>query len=252
ICLFEGEKLQKAAACHWGGGTVPLGPGDLAADDVRRLDPGEFPPPLTEAALLIPLYADMEQSGAVILGRPVNGIHYSQTDVDLLLYPSDRLASIIRDAQREAAYLARVAQLTSARRTRAGTHTGRVPVKVVEDALRNLSSYAHLGDTPLVELNLVHVRFPEGAVTHLDRGKVVYSVISEAVEKLRPDSGRPGDPVPREWHPYLILHGAYVEDRLNRDIMSRLYISEGTFNRTRRSAIRSVARVLGEMEAALH
>jgi hypothetical protein len=57
--------------------------------------------------------------------------------------------------------------------------------------------------------------------------------------------------VPREWHPYLILHGAYLEDRLNRDIMSQLYISEGTFNRTRRSAIRSVRRMLQEMEAAL-
>jgi hypothetical protein len=39
---------------------------------------------------------------------------------------------------------------------------------------------------------------------------------------------------------------------MNREIMSRLYISEGTFNRTRRAAIRSVARMLEEMEAALN
>jgi hypothetical protein len=43
-----------------------------------------------------------------------------------------------------------------------------------------------------------------------------------------------------------------MEDRLNREIMSQLYISEGTFNRTRRAAIRSVARLLGEMEARYH
>jgi len=48
------------------------------------------------------------------------------------------------------------------------------------------------------------------------------------------------------------LHGAYLEDKLNRDILSHLYISEGTFNRTRRSAIHSVTRMLKEMEAVLH
>jgi hypothetical protein len=79
----------------------------------------------------------------------------------------------------------------------------------------------------------------------------VYSVLTEAVEKLRPVDGKPEYPIPREWHPYLILHDAYIEDKLNRDIMSRLYISEGTFNRTRRSAIRSVTRVLEEIEVAL-
>jgi hypothetical protein len=39
-----------------------------------------------------------------------------------------------------------------------------------------------------------------------------------------------------------------VVDELNRDIMSRLYISEGTFNRTRRRAVRGVARALQEVE----
>jgi hypothetical protein len=78
----------------------------------------------------------------------------------------------------------------------------------------------------------------------------VNTTISTAVEKLRPAEQFPGEPVPREWHPYTILHGAYIEDRLNRDIMAQLYISEGTFNRTRRAAIRSVTRMLGEMEAA--
>ena len=51
------------------------------------------------------------------------------------------------------------------------------------------------------------------------------------------------------WQAYLILHSAYVENQPNRDIMSRLDISEGTFNRTRRSALQAVARLLEEMEA---
>ena len=81
---------------------------------------------------------------------------------------------------------------------------------------------------------------------------LITRALSEAVDKLRPEGESPSEPLPREWYPYTILHGAYMEDKLNRDIMARLYISEGTFNRTRRSAIRSVRRVLEEMEAALH
>ena len=41
---------------------------------------------------------------------------------------------------------------------------------------------------------------------------------------------------------------SYVLDELNRDIMSRLYIGEGTFNRTRRRALQGVARALQDME----
>ncbi|MDH5507570.1 MAG: hypothetical protein OEZ02_10145, partial [Anaerolineae bacterium] len=56
------------------------------------------------------------------------------------------------------------------------------------------------------------------------------------------------DPPSREWYPFLILRDAYLNDVPNRDIMSRLYISEGTFNRTRRGALRAVTRIVGEME----
>ena len=63
-------------------------------------------------------------------------------------------------------------------------------------------------------------------VTHLDQGKALYSVISEAIEKLRPDTEIPGDPPPREWYPYLILHGAYMEDKLNRTIENCLQLAE--------------------------
>jgi hypothetical protein len=90
------------------------------------------------------------------------------------------------------------------------------------------------------------------SVTHVDKGKAVYQLIVHLLEKLRPEQDEPRGPIPREWHAYLVLHDAYVEDRLNRDIMSKLYISEGTFNRTRRSAIRTLARMLSEMESSIH
>ena len=51
----------------------------------------------------------------------------------------------------------------------------------------------------------------------------------------------------RQFRPLFI---ATVLDEPNRDIMSRLYIGEGTFNRARRRALQGVARALQEMEAA--
>lgn len=113
-----------------------------------------------------------------------------------------------------------------------------------------MADYAYLGDHTLTQFKLVKSKVASDAVTHLDLGKAAYNVLAEAIEKLRPDNPSPGAPPPREWYPYLILHDAYLEDIPNRDIMSRLYISEGTFNRTRRAALRAVTRALEEMEAA--
>ena len=74
---------------------------------------------------------------------------------------------------------------------------------------------------------------------------------SVAINKLRPLTAVSSDPPPRGRYPYLILRDAYLEEKPNRDIMLKLYISEGIFNHTRRAAVRSVARTLGEMEKAL-
>jgi len=68
----------------------------------------------------------------------------------------------------------------------------------------------------------------------------------QAIEVLRPAQICPKKPIPREWYSYMVLHDAYREGIPNSEIMSKLYISEGTFHRTRRAAVRSVARVLLE------
>ncbi len=254
IFLFDGKDAVRLAATYrWHQGAPQLSPQDLTADDVLHLEPGQFSPPLTEAALLIPLYADAEQLGALVLGRPVNGVSYLQADVDLLLYPSDRLADAIRDARRKAEYVAQVTQVIETSKPQTVEYPDQISIKAVEDALRHMVDYAYLGDHPLTRFRLVRSRVAaDDAVTHLDLGKAAYDVLAEAVEKLRPDDAPPGDPPPREWYPYLILYSAYLEDVPNRDIMSRLYISEGTFNRTRRTALRAITRALEEMESALH
>lgn len=252
LLSFEEGQIRTLAVHRWSTGKLSQKPVDLYADDVTHLEAGALPRPLAEAALLAPLYFDAEQFGALVLGRPINGTRYSPADVDLLLYPIDQLAVAISEARREAEYMTKLSELTKARKSKAEKTPGDIPVKLVELALRNLYDFAYLGDTQLAELRLVHNRLPSGPMTHLDRGKGVHSVLSEAINKLRPESDLTGNPPAREWYPYIILHCAYLEDQSNRDIMAQLYISEGTFNRTRRAAIRSVTRVLVEMEAALH
>lgn len=252
ILLFDEQEVKKIAAFHWHGGKISLSPADLNADDVMHLEPGHFAAPLSEASLLIPLYTEAEQIGALVLGRPVNGIRYSMAEVELLLYPSDQVADVIRDAQREREYLAQLAQLTQDRAPKPSSHQQKISVKMVEDALRNLYDYSYLGDSPLGELKLVRSKLPPDRITHLDRGKALHRVLSNTIEKLRPDTAEFGEPIPREWHPYLILHDAYIEDKPNREIMLNLYLSEGTFSRTRRAAVRSVTRALEEMETVLH
>jgi len=84
-------------------------------------------------------------------------------------------------------------------------------------------------------------------VTHLDRGRSLQKTLITVIEKLRPPGPCPSPPS-REWHQYIILRDCYVVGKLNRDVMSELFIGEGTFNRARRRAIHAVTRALVEME----
>jgi hypothetical protein len=110
-----------------------------------------------------------------------------------------------------------------------------------------------LGEHDLARLQVVEWYLQDrddGFVTHIDRGKTVSGILEQAIHKLRPAGKEPDVYAvpPRAWHQYITLYDAYALGELNRDIMSKLYISEGTFNRTRRRAVRGVAKALEEME----
>ena len=248
IFICEGEWARPISDYRWRDLSTEIPAQTHVADDVLHLEPGHLPDPLNEAALLAPLYVESEQVGALVLGQPTNGIHYGNEDVERILHPADRIADIIFITKRKAEYLSRLAELAEEHRSHATRQVASVPIDEVEDALRNLYDYAYLADTPLAEMDLVRRRIPAGQKTHLERGKTVYEVVLEALEKMRPVRNVQRDPPSRKWYPYIILHDAYLDDVPNRDIMSKLYISEGTFNRTRRAAIRSLARALAEME----
>jgi hypothetical protein len=117
-------------------------------------------------------------------------------------------------------------------------------VKLVEEGLRHLSDYVTLGQSPLVD------KLGIQGSSHIERGKALSKKMMESIESLHPGGDRPSEPLPRAWYNYVVLHDAYVLSLPNRELMSRLYISEGTFHRTRRNALRGLARLLLEVNTA--
>lgn len=252
ILTFEGQAVRKIADYRFRSNLTSLSISDLAADDIVSLQPGQFQPPLEGAALLVPLYAESRQLGALVLGCPENGLEYPPEEIERLMNITDQISEVIYIAHLKVNYMQQMVELSEAQHHQSSEKPCVVLVEDVEDALRNLYDYAFLADSPLAKLELVHSRLAQKEFTHLERGKIVHEILEEALEKLSPQSAIPRDPPPREWYPYLILKDAYEDEMPNRDIMLHLYISEGTFNRTRRQAIRSVARALGEMEVSPH
>ena len=251
IILFREEKNQLSAAFQWNKGVSNVSRNLIISDDFQQFEAGHLPQPFEEVVLLVPIYLQEVQIGTILFGPPVNSTRYLETGIDRLLDVSDQVAVTIQQVQQRHKLVEQAAQSIHVPQISNSEPKVGLGVGIVEDALRNIHDYAYLGDMELAETKLVSSRLPEGNCTHLDRGKVVYNVLEEAVAKLCPEKEL-ADGIPsREWYPYLILQYAYFEGKLNRDIMSRLYISEGTFNRTRRSAIRTVTRVLVELEKNL-
>jgi hypothetical protein len=209
------------------------------------------------AAWLAPAFAGGEQVGVIGIGPRASPAKYTEADLDLLAAMADWVARITAINSRQRAEREQLMQLAAEMQARERnlqaeaedaptTREGELDrefVRLVEEGLRHLSDYATLGESALAQ----HVG-AQGA-THVERGKAVREQMIRAVEALRPEATRPDGLLPREWHGYAILHDAYIEDAPNREIMARLYISEGTFNRARRKALRAVARSLLEMRA---
>jgi hypothetical protein len=209
---------------------------------------------------LAPAFAGTEQLGVIGL-RPARSARsrYSEAELDLLAEAADwvgLLATTSREQRAAQAHLANLAAEAQSREVDLQTGTEDLLatieqdpapefVELVEDALRNLADYTVLGHSPLAQ------RLKAPGVTHVERGKAVRERLIQALETLRPSGQRPAEPMPPEWQGYIVLHDAYLDDVPNREIMARLYISQGTFNRRRRRALRAVARNLLEINQAV-
>ncbi len=211
-------------------------------------------------AVIAPFVVEEITTGAILLGQPKGGPAYSQDDLDLIAEAADRLAELTQRFQQQTVHAREIDKMLNEFRERehqlqqevvalrSPAKQGAVSpelVAQVEDALRRLHDYAYLGEQTLGARVLPR----DQTCTHLERGKALNARLIAAIEQLRPLAAvEPHELPTREWHPYLILRDAYVRGESNRDIMSRLYVSEATFHRTRRSALRAVAQALIELD----
>src|SRR3981081_366586 len=76
----------------------------------------------------------------------------------------------------------------------------------------------------------------EMAGTPLERAVRLRNELDQSIERLRPTGARPspGGRAIGGWLHYLVLKEAYVDGRLNKQVMQRYALSEGTFHRARR------------------
>lgn len=210
-------------------------------------------------AWLAPSFEAGDQVAVIGLGHSKTRFQYSIDDLDLLAEAADRVGTIVYLYSQQPREADRLVQIVSDFQMREAslrqesdelittlvTKPDPEFVQMVEDGLRHLSDFVTLGQFPLSE----NLGVP--GETIIERGKAVQQQLIRAVEMLRPDKPRPEEPLPREWYSYVVLHDAYIKEVPNRQIMARLYISEGTFNRTRRKALRGVARFLLEKKGSV-
>ena len=210
-------------------------PIEMVSDDAYE-PPAELADTL---AWLMPAFKDAEQLALIGIGHPVDRHHYSADDLDLLAEAANRVALIVALAEMHSGETNLQSESDGLISTLI-TNPDPKFLKMVEEGLRNLTDIITLGQSPLAqELGIT-------GKTHIDQGKALRQKLTEAIETLRPEGPRPKEPLPREWENYVVLHDAYIEGVPNREIMARLYTSEGTFNRIRRKALRGVARYLLE------
>lgn len=203
---------------------------------------------------LAPAFEGAVQVAVIGLHRPKAKLAYSAGDLALLNEVADRVGTIISMGNLTAGRVDQIRRLVAESDARANelsafademlTTIANQPdvefIKTVEHCLRHFAEFITLGQSPLADWTGIQ------AGSHVERGKELQKILAESIEYFRPLGKRPTEPLPREWYSYVVLHDAYIEGVPNREIMGRLYISEGTFNRTRRSALRSLARLLME------
>jgi len=251
IAVRQGDEFIVVAALH----TIvalndALAPARVACEDILQITDGRFP----DIALIAPAFEGLTQVAVIGISKAPTRLNYSAGDLDLLSEVADQVGTLVSLSNTHtekmdeltpplAATEAQAAELHNSADEVVLTITSNPDpefVKIVEEALRHLADYIFLGGSPLAK----HLK-PEGE-SHVERGKQVSQTLLSGIETLRPNGPRPPEPLPRVWYNYAVLHDAYVEGVPNREITARLYVSEGTFHRTRRNALRGLARLLLE------
>ena len=246
-----GEFLVMASRSSVAVGSV-LSAEVVACEDLSR--PGAAQ--LSALAWLAPSFEGRLQVAAVGIEKSRSRLEYSTGNLELLAEVADQigtLASLSNAQPRPPGESAESGSSKTAEELKSAAgemldsitaHTDEEFIRMVEEALRHLPDTVTLGQSALAEKIVVQGQ------SHVERGKQLQTLLTTSIEAFKPAEKRPPEPLPRVWYNHAVLHDAYVEGVPNREIMARLYISEGTFHRTRRNAIRGLARMLVEKNMA--
>ena len=250
VAIRRGENFEVMASRS----SVPVGSvmseSVVACDDVSQTRSDQLP----SIAWLAPSFEGQTQVAVVGLKRPKSRMDHSTGDLEILAEAADQIGTIVSLSNLHSGQENRLGEAIAESQQKAdelnsaaenlldsiSANTDVDFVKTVEEALRHLPDTISLGQSPLAIMLGIESK------THIERGKELQQLLIDSIELLKPAEERPPEPLPRIWYNYAVLHDAYVEGVQNREIMARLYISEGTFNRTRRNAIRGLARLLVE------
>jgi len=254
VAIRQGEKFVVLA----GRSSVPIGSemdaSLLACDDISHPKAEQ----LSALAWIAPSFEGHMQVAAVGIEKSKSRMEYSKGNLELLAEVADQIGTVVSlsnlqsrtDGELRAV---EVASGANAEDLKAATgemldsiavQTDDEFIRIVEEALRHLPDTVSLGQSALA------AKITIKADSHIERGKQLQELLTSSIEAFRPGEKRPPEPLPRVWYNHAVLYDAYVEGVPNREIMARLYISEGTFNRTRRNAIRGLARMLMEKNIA--
>jgi len=209
---------------------------------------------LSSVSWLSPSFEGQTQVAVVGIRKSKSRMEYSEGNLKLLEEVADQVGTLVSLSNLGPKQTEKIDALVTESQTNASELNSTISkmmvaisenpdaefIKVVEDGLRHLPDTIALGQSSLAE------KMGLEGETHVERGKQLQQLIMDSIELLKPGEKRPPEPLPRVWYNHAVLYDAYVEGVQNREIMARLYISEGTFNRTRRNAIRGLARVLVE------
>jgi hypothetical protein len=250
IALRQGDQYEVVASLH----SLPIGSRFPSEEVILEGAPQPTGALMGYTLYLVPAFADAEQMTMVGVGARKDRLPFSEEDLYWLEDIAEEIGWMVLTHRKQVlgAAGATADQLmdivpesnemleTDELLTKLAFKPDTELISCVEEGFRNLNDYSRLGKSPLAAMLGIH------AQDHLEGGKLVQRKLNEVLEKLRPVGEPPSEPLPREWYAYTILHDAYVEEKLAREIMAELYISEGTYYRLRRHALRGITRALIE------
>jgi hypothetical protein len=201
--------------------------------------------------LAITLTASILSHALVDVGRRI---------LDRLFFAGDvqRLRSNLASVVQSAALTPDLAVVLSEAQTEIQDASTEHLVALTEQALRRLNNPTTLGQCDLIgqlpwTLSTGSGQMGDGVAadpTPLERAHHLRDVLVSTIERLRPPEGTDtlGSPAALQYH---ILREEYLQGLLNKQIMARHGIGEGTFHRNRRQAIRTLAQEIKSQEDRL-